>query len=151
MSEDEEESEEVAGEAISLTFLASSFAVKVVIISTDACFSSSLSPHRRSQSVSSSSSEILMIPMGIASRAKGRAEAAANRLPYRDGSRIVIGASADDQNGPALVEAIEIIDISEEDKEEDDAILKSRLTAHSRGCGDSSRVTPALYPSHTAT
>ena len=52
-----------------------------------------------------------------------------NRLPYRDGSGVATGASADDRNGPAPEEAIEIIDISEEDKEEDDAMLKSRLTA----------------------
>ena len=90
-----------------------------------------------------------MISTGMPSLAKGRARAVGNRLPYRDGSSIATGASADDRNGPPEG-AVVIIDVSEEDKEEDDDILKSRLTACSWGCGDSNRVTTALYLGHTA-
>ena len=72
-----------------------------------------------------------MIPKGVASRAKGQAKAAGSHLPCRDGSSMATGASADDRNSPVPEEAVEIIDILEKDKEEDEAILKSRLTAHS--------------------
>ena len=66
-----------------------------------------------------------MIPTGVASRAKGRARAAGSRLPYRDGGSMATGASTVDQNGLTPEEAVEIINIPEEDKEEDDAILKT--------------------------
>ena len=89
-----------------------------------------------------------MISTGMPSLAKVQARVAGNRLPCRHGSSVATGASTDDQNGPAPEEAV---DISEEDKEEDDAILKSRITARSWGCGDSSWVTLALYPGHIAT
>ena len=92
-----------------------------------------------------------MISTGMPSLAKVRAEKADNCLPCRGGSRFTSDASNDDRNSPPPEGAVEIIDVSEEDKEEDGAILKSRLTAYSWGCGDSNWVTLALYPSHIAT
>ena len=70
-----------------------------------------------------------MISMGMPSSTKGQAGAADNRLPCRGGSCFTSDASTDDRNSLAPKGAIEIIDVSEEDEEEDDAILKSRLTA----------------------
>ena len=92
-----------------------------------------------------------MISTGMPSPAKGRARAAGNHLPGRDGSGITTGTSADNQNCPAPEGAVEIINVSKEDEKEDDAIIKSRLIACSWGYGDSNWVTLALYPSHVAT
>ncbi|XP_062230294.1 probable calcium-binding protein CML21 [Phragmites australis] len=61
----------------------------------------------------------------MASQAKGQAGAAGSRLPCRDGSDVATDASTGDRNGPAPEEAVKIIDISKEGKEEDDAILKT--------------------------